>query len=99
MTALSTSTSLQAIIRAFEVIARFNTLIKSQRYTKSSILHQHVLKTRRVYQELITCVTLAAEDFRKNDNDKIDDDSEDEDALKGVLSDAARFDSESKTER
>ena len=93
----STSTPLQAIVRAFGLIARSNTLVGSQRYTEPSILHEHILDARRAYQELITCATPAAGGFR-NDDDENDDDSEDADALNEVLSEAARSDSGSGSE-
>ena len=90
----STSISLQAIMRAFRLIARFNTLIKSQRYIELSILYKYILNARRAYQELITYATPAAEGFRNhNYNVENDDDSEDADALNEVLSEAARSNS------
>ena len=48
---------------------------------------------------MIIYVISAAEDFRNNNNNEIDDDLENEDALKKVFSDAARFDPESEIER
>ena len=90
------TTPLQAIIRAFGLIARSNTLVGSQRYTDPSILHQHVLNARRAYQELITCATPAAGGFRNHDDDDENEhDSEDGGgALDEILSAAAHTDSE-----
>ena len=36
-------------MRVFKLIARFNTLIRSQRYIELSILYEYILNARRVY--------------------------------------------------
>ena len=46
----------RVIIKAFEIIAHSNTLLNSQRYIYSKKLYNIVMKTRRVYQNLIRCV-------------------------------------------
>ena len=50
------TSSLRAIVKAFDIIAHSNTLMNSQRYTYSSRLHEMVMKTRKVYQNFIKCV-------------------------------------------
>ena len=61
--------------------------MNNQRYIDFNILYQHVLNARRVYQELIMCVTLIIKDFRNHDNNNENKyDFEDErDALNEIL--------------
>ena len=46
----------QIIIKIFKIIAHSNTLLNNQRYIYSKKFHNIVIKTRRVYQNLIRCV-------------------------------------------
>ena len=46
----------RVIIKAFETIAHSNTLLNNQRYIYSEKLHNIVMKTQRIYQNLICCV-------------------------------------------
>ena len=86
----------RAITRAFGLIARTNTLLGSQRYTDPDTLHQLVLESRRAYQQLITCVSLA----RSHNDDAEDSDTDankalvgkDEASLQDILSDAIASD-------
>ena len=68
---IETST-MQTIIKTFDIIAKFNTLIKSQVYTNSMKFHQHAVHVRKFYQALITCVMKIDENFIKikNENHK-----------------------------
>ena len=54
---------MQAIIKTFDIIVKFNIFIESQVYTDSMKLHQHAVHVREFYQALITCVMRADEDF------------------------------------
>ena len=88
------TTPLQAIVRAFGLIALSNTLVGSQRYTEPNMLHQHILNARRAYQELITCAMPAAEGSGNDPDDENDDSDDERDVLREVLSDEAQSDSE-----
>ena len=50
------TSSLRAIVKVFDIIAHSNTLMNSQLYTYSSRLHEMMMKTRKIYQNLIKCV-------------------------------------------
>ena len=69
------TTALRAIIRAFGIIARSNTLVGSQRYTEPSVLHQHIVEARKAYQDLIRCA-IATKGSRQNDDQEIEDDDD-----------------------
>lgn len=79
------TTPLQAIVRAFGLIALSNTLVGSQRYTEPGSLHQHVLDARRAYQELITCASPAAEGFGNRVDDENSESSDDDDDDEAIL--------------
>ena len=47
--------SFRAIIKTFDIIAHFNTLVESQRHTFSNRLHRLIVRAKEVYQNLIRC--------------------------------------------
>ena len=56
--------------------------MNNQRYIDFNILYQYVLNARRIYQELIMCVTSIAKNFRNyNDNDENEYDFKDEEGV------------------
>ena len=50
------TSSLRTIVKVFDIIAHSNTLMNNQRYTYSFRLHEMMMKTRKIYQNLIKCV-------------------------------------------
>ena len=63
------TSAMQAIIKTFDIIAKFNTFIESQVYTDSMKFHQHAIHVRKFYQALITCVIRVDENFIKIENE------------------------------
>lgn len=57
------SFSLRVIVRAFDLIARLNTLIDNQRYTELDLVYKYILKSWRIYQIFILYIFI--ENFNK----------------------------------
>lgn len=75
---------LRAIVKAFGLIARSNTMVGSQRYINPDVLHEYVIEARRAYQELIACGGRAAKGHG-HDHDSGSEDGDD--LLDEILSD------------
>lgn len=76
----------RAITRAFELIARTNTMLGSQRCTDPDTPHSYVPESRSAYQQLITTAILAQS---QNQSQSHDDDAEDS-AMKSLTADDMR---------
>lgn len=85
---------LRAIIKAFGIIARTNTLVGSQRYTLPRSLHHQILEARHAYQDLIQCAIRVGQGFAE---EVAEDAAQDEDAaaIVDILSGAVQSESES----
>lgn len=46
---------MRAVLRIFGLITLSNISAGSQRYNEPALLHQHVLKARETYQNLLLC--------------------------------------------
>ena len=49
------SPPMRAVLRIFGLITLSNISAGSQRYNEPALLHQHVLKARETYQNLLLC--------------------------------------------
>ena len=87
------SSPLRAIVKAFGLIARSNTLVGSQRYIEPGLLHECVLESRRAYQALILCASAEGSGKVGAFNEEEEGDEEDG-VLEEVLSNAADSESE-----
>lgn len=88
------SSPLRAVVKAFGVIARSNTLVGTQRYTEPNLLHQHVLEARKAYQDLIACGAPIAAGFGGPDSDSDHDRGLLDEVLEEVISNEDHSDSE-----
>ena len=71
------TTMIRVIIKIFDIIAYVNILMNNQRYTQSNKLNEIVLIERKIYQNLIECVT--NDELIKNDENLNKDANENED--------------------
>ena len=81
-------TNIRKIIKVFDIIAKINTLVESQRYTYSKKLHENILIDRKVYQQFIECA-IQSEVF--DDHSHIvnqETENDENDVLEKVFSDA-----------
>ena len=58
------TSSLRVIVKVFDVIVEFNTLVDSQRYIYFERLHDIIVKARQAYQDLIRCDMNSAQIFQ-----------------------------------